>query len=131
MPADLSKEAMTIYFKNALEDFVRTRGPSLRAKKANDLFTYILTHFNHFIANFKMNVKFFKVIRGKCIEFIEDDEVVSDFEYLVHTSVTLLEKLNDAILEIEQNECGCLVCFLRRNAHIQYVQYAESVGLVG
>lgn len=127
MPADLSKEAMTIYIKNALEDFVRTRGPSLRAEKANDLFTYILTYFNHFMSNFKMNMKFLDVVRGKCIEFIKDDKA-SEYEFLVHTSLTLLEKLNDAISVINQ-ECGCQACCLRRASH--YVQYAESVGLVG
>lgn len=130
MPADLSKEAMVNYIKNTLLEFDHIRGPSIRAVKANDLFTYILTYFKHFIDNFKLNMKFLDVVRRKCIDFVNDGQAVQ-FEYLVHTSLTLLEKMNQAISEIQKNqkiECNCQGCQLRKNQH---VQHAELVGLVG
>lgn len=130
MPADLSKEAMIVYIKNSLIGFDDLRSPAMRAEKSNDLLTYIIVYFNHFITNFKTNMKLLVTIRERCVYFMTD-EYACQFEYLVHTASILLDKINQAITEIQKNEkenCNCAACYQRK---LNQIQHAESSGLVG
>lgn len=94
MPCDLSKEAMTVYFRTILERFDSLKREE-RAREGNNLLSYILTYFNHFIQNFGQSAKFINVIHRKCIEFISDETVAINYPYLMETSLSLKEKLEE------------------------------------
>ena len=132
MPADLSKEAMLTYIKQSFCEFeqIPKKDPARRAEKCNDIFSYILIYFNHFLKNFGSN-SLFKTIHQKCVEFINDPNV-NRYENLVMTCLSLMDKMNVVLIENlnilnkkNDGQCNCQGCVKKM------IIRHEQAGLVG
>lgn len=131
MPGNLSKEAMVVYFKTSLNRFHSLKRDE-RAQEGNNLLSYILNYFDHFIQNFGESLNFIKIVEGKCVEFIMDEKAASDFPHLIETCIALQEKLSN-----HHNDCDDrkrnrkILDKFKNKLAAQKIKKAESAGLVG
>lgn len=100
MPANLSRDGMITHIKELIDSIQPSDSKDSRAEKCHNVLSYILTHFDHFKLNFYKS-KFIFIVRNKCFEFIDNENVVGKYDYLINTAVLLLEKLDEIEFEDE------------------------------